>query len=320
MANVFAQAEALAFGKTADEVRAEGDAGLARAAPDLRGQPSDQHDPRRAPHARDARCARRALRAQRLHAGRRLGRSTPSTSGASSSGRRSRSGSSPSSRAPTSRRSGTTARRTPSSGATAGSDGRPPAAEGAGPHVFHDRPRAAVRGVALRARDADAATRRACPTSTARRASPRSSSILRAEGMKSFCVHPAHLAAPPSGRPQLRQPRPRTPSPSADVEFLQAAHAARWRSRSTTPSTTRPRSARRRELARERDRLRLLLEVNNALVSNLDRARAVQRHLELPAPRRRARLHEPRGLRRARGTPSTCGRSSSPARGSSRST
>ena len=65
-----------------------------------------------------ARRARRALRAQRLHAGHGLGASTPSTSGASSSGRCSRSGSSPSSRARPSRSSPTTPRRTRSSAAT----------------------------------------------------------------------------------------------------------------------------------------------------------------------------------------------------------
>ena len=43
MANYFAQTEALAFGKTADEVRAEGTPDRARAAPRLRGQPADQH-------------------------------------------------------------------------------------------------------------------------------------------------------------------------------------------------------------------------------------------------------------------------------------
>ena len=101
LANVFAQAEALAFGKTADEVRAEGTRRAARAAPDVRGQPADVDDPRRAADAGDARNARRALRAQRVHAGRRSGTSTRSTSGASSSGSSSRSASSPSSRAPT---------------------------------------------------------------------------------------------------------------------------------------------------------------------------------------------------------------------------
>ena len=49
-----------------------GHAGLARAAPGLRGQPPVEHDPRRAAHAGDARQAGRALRAQRLHPGRDL--------------------------------------------------------------------------------------------------------------------------------------------------------------------------------------------------------------------------------------------------------
>ena len=72
IANVFAQAEALAFGKTAEQVKAEGTAGRSGAPPRLRGQPPVEHDPRRAAHAGDARAARRALRAQRLHAGRHL--------------------------------------------------------------------------------------------------------------------------------------------------------------------------------------------------------------------------------------------------------
>ena len=43
MANVFAQTEALAFGKTAEEVRPRACAEAAGAAPHLRGQPPDQH-------------------------------------------------------------------------------------------------------------------------------------------------------------------------------------------------------------------------------------------------------------------------------------
>ena len=49
-----------------------GRAGLARAAPGLRGQPPVQHHPRRAPHAGNAGRARRPLRAQRLHPRRHL--------------------------------------------------------------------------------------------------------------------------------------------------------------------------------------------------------------------------------------------------------
>ena len=74
LANVFAQGEALAFGKTAEEVRAEG-------APDwlvphrtFRGKPAVEHDSPSAAHAGGARQARRALRAHRLHAGCRMGR------------------------------------------------------------------------------------------------------------------------------------------------------------------------------------------------------------------------------------------------------
>ena len=97
MANVFAQAEALAFGKTAGEVRAEGTpepssrTASSRATARRTSILAERADPV------DARRARRALRAQRVHAGRRSGGSTRSTSGASSSARRSPSGSSRSS-------------------------------------------------------------------------------------------------------------------------------------------------------------------------------------------------------------------------------
>ena len=48
MANFFAQTQALAFGKTPDEVRAEGVPEELVAAQDVPGQPPDDHDPRRA--------------------------------------------------------------------------------------------------------------------------------------------------------------------------------------------------------------------------------------------------------------------------------
>ena len=73
MSNVFAQAEALAFGKTEEEVRAEGTPETIVAAPGDGGQPPDQRDPRRAAHAAHARQPGRAVRAQRVHAGRGLG-------------------------------------------------------------------------------------------------------------------------------------------------------------------------------------------------------------------------------------------------------
>ena len=74
MANLFAQTEALAFGKTPEEVAAEGVAKPLvphRSFPGNR--PSSTLLAERA-HARDARRADRALRAQGLRAGRRLGR------------------------------------------------------------------------------------------------------------------------------------------------------------------------------------------------------------------------------------------------------
>ena len=73
VANVFAQAEALAFGKTAAEVAAEGTPAVARPAPDVCGQPADERADRGATDTGDTGRARRALRAQRLHAGRGLG-------------------------------------------------------------------------------------------------------------------------------------------------------------------------------------------------------------------------------------------------------
>ena len=51
LANVFAQTEALAFGKTREEVQAEGTPDWLVPAPGVRGQPPVQHDPRRAAHA-----------------------------------------------------------------------------------------------------------------------------------------------------------------------------------------------------------------------------------------------------------------------------
>ncbi len=96
VANVFAQAEALAFGKTPAQVKAEGTPDWLVPHRVFEGnRPSntillDKLD------ARVARHARRAVRAQRVHAGRRSGTSTRSTSGAWSSARCSRSASSPS--------------------------------------------------------------------------------------------------------------------------------------------------------------------------------------------------------------------------------
>ena len=74
MANVFAQTEALAFGKTAEEVARRGHAGLrwCRTAPSRATARRTRSCAERLT-PRDARHARRALRAQRVHAGRDLG-------------------------------------------------------------------------------------------------------------------------------------------------------------------------------------------------------------------------------------------------------
>ena len=73
MANLFAQGEALAFGKTLDEVIAEGIPEHQQAAPGLSRQPAEHHDPRPASDAERARPTDRALRAHRLRAGLRVG-------------------------------------------------------------------------------------------------------------------------------------------------------------------------------------------------------------------------------------------------------
>ena len=112
MSNVFAQAEALAFGKTEEEVRAEGTAPAIVPHRVMEGnRPTNVH-PRReadAAHAR-ARWSRCTSTASSRRAS--SGASTRSTSGASSSARCWRSGSSPSSRARPSPSSRTTRRRT----------------------------------------------------------------------------------------------------------------------------------------------------------------------------------------------------------------
>ena len=82
--NVLAQPEALAFGKTPEQVSAEGTAGRGRPAPGDGGQPPLERDPRRAalaPHARRrwSPCTSTASSPRG-----RSGGSTPSTSGASS--------------------------------------------------------------------------------------------------------------------------------------------------------------------------------------------------------------------------------------------
>ena len=73
MANVFAQAEALAFGKTAAEVKAEGTPDWLVPHRVFEGNRPSNTILAQTADAGDAGQARRALRAHRLHAGRRLG-------------------------------------------------------------------------------------------------------------------------------------------------------------------------------------------------------------------------------------------------------
>ena len=71
--NVFAQAQALAFGKTEEEVRAEGTPETRRAPSGHGGEPPHQRAAGRDPDAAAARLARGPVRAQRLHPGSHLG-------------------------------------------------------------------------------------------------------------------------------------------------------------------------------------------------------------------------------------------------------
>ena len=68
VANLLAQTEALAFGRTADQLAAQGADPDADPAPGHRGQPADVHDPRRRADPGSARLAGRALRAQGVRA------------------------------------------------------------------------------------------------------------------------------------------------------------------------------------------------------------------------------------------------------------
>ena len=100
MANFFAQTEALAFGKTREQVEAEGVPAHQVAAPHVPGQPSDQHDPGARAHAPRARASWSRSTSTRCSRRARSGTSTPSTSGASSWARRSPAASCPSSSQP----------------------------------------------------------------------------------------------------------------------------------------------------------------------------------------------------------------------------
>ena len=109
IANLLAQSEALAFGKTGQEVRADGTPDCAGAAPRLRGQPPQQHPAGRAADA--ALAGLRWWRSTSTASSRRAssGTSIHSTSGASNWARRWRSVPSPNWRARRSRRWPTTA-------------------------------------------------------------------------------------------------------------------------------------------------------------------------------------------------------------------
>ena len=72
LANVFAQSRGAGFRQDSRAGEGRGHAGLARAAPGIRGQPALQYHSAGTPDAGGARQAGRALRAQRLHPGHHL--------------------------------------------------------------------------------------------------------------------------------------------------------------------------------------------------------------------------------------------------------
>jgi formate hydrogenlyase transcriptional activator len=97
---------------------------------------------------------------------------------------------------------------------------------------------------------------------------PRTMQLLRAEGMRSVCVLPLTSPHRRLGGLSVASPNEDAIAP-ADIEFLLqlTGHVAL-----AVDNTLHHEAAQhaQQELARERDRLELLLEVNNALVSNLE--------------------------------------------------
>src|SRR5436190_3913430 len=115
---------------------------------------------------------------------------------------------------------------------------------------------------------------------------PEARRILRAEGMRSFCILPLTTPLRRLGGLSFAS-QDEDAFSEADVEVLQELTS---QVALAVDNTLHHEAAHRaqQELARKRDRLRLLLEVNNALVSNLDRRALFQRDLQLPPARRRS--------------------------------
>ena len=118
IANVFAQAEALAFGKTAAAGESGRHAGVARAAPGVRRQPALERDSRRAVHARQFSARWSPFTNTSSSPRARSGTSILSTNGALNSARFSPKGSFPNWKVFPNQSFRTTARRTTSSGDT----------------------------------------------------------------------------------------------------------------------------------------------------------------------------------------------------------
>ena len=104
---------------------------------------------------------------------------------------------------------------------------------------------------------------------------------LRQEGVRSFCVVPLTTAQRRLGTLGFGKLEPHHYDRS-EVDFMQqvARQVAVAVDNALNFETAR---AYQQQLARERDRLRVLLEVNNALVSTLDLRQLFQRDRQQPA-------------------------------------
>jgi formate hydrogenlyase transcriptional activator len=103
---------------------------------------------------------------------------------------------------------------------------------------------------------------------------PRVGELLRAEGVKSFCLLPLTTAQRRVGALGLGSVR-ESAYDATDLQFLRQV-AAQVAVAVDNALNFQNAQTYQQQLARERDRLRLLLEVNNALVSNLDLHRLLE--------------------------------------------
>ena len=125
--------------------------------------------------------------------------------------------------------------------------------------------------------------------------------LLRDHNIKSYCSLPLTSSGATAGRSVVREPASRNAYPRENVEFLQLVarqvavavdNALHYKDAQTYQT----------ELRKERDRLQLLLRINNALVSNLELKAlfvAISKSLREVLAQR---LHQPRPPRQGDGT------------------